>query len=153
MHTRLSCPYVPRPHRYADTGNQASFAGNGVAYFPSQGNDPTCTQPACNIKSICNVMTDASTGDEVQRLSVVAKKQAAWAREAKQARVARHITSRRAGRAAAGAAVGAPEVIPDFWGYQTCTEFAFYQTCEVGSGCFFTQGYNPPSPKQQHQQQ
>ena len=23
---------------------------------------------------------------------------------------------------------------------QTCNEFGFYQTCEVGSGCFFTQG-------------
>ena len=29
--------------------------------------------------------------------------------------------------------------IPDYWGYQTCTEFAFYQTCELGSRCFFTQ--------------
>lgn len=27
-------------------------------------------------------------------------------------------------------------------GYQTCAEFGFYQTCEVGSKCFFTQGYN-----------
>ncbi len=25
----------------------------------------------------------------------------------------------------------------NYWGYQTCTEFAFYQTCEVGSKCFF----------------
>jgi hypothetical protein len=32
------------------------------------------------------------------------------------------------------------EELPDFWGYQTCTEFAFYQTCEKGSACFFTQG-------------
>jgi len=30
----------------------------------------------------------------------------------------------------------------DYWGYQTCTEFGFYQTCEVGSNCFFTQGLN-----------
>jgi len=28
----------------------------------------------------------------------------------------------------------------DYWGYQTCTEFGFYQTCEVESQCFFTQG-------------
>lgn len=26
------------------------------------------------------------------------------------------------------------------WLYQTCSEFAFYQTCEVGSNCIFTQG-------------
>jgi len=28
----------------------------------------------------------------------------------------------------------------DYWGYQTCSEFGFYQTCEKGSRCFFTQG-------------
>ncbi|CAM9582188.1 unnamed protein product, partial [Discosporangium mesarthrocarpum] len=26
------------------------------------------------------------------------------------------------------------------WLYQTCTEFGFYQTCEVGTRCPFTQG-------------
>ena len=30
----------------------------------------------------------------------------------------------------------------DYWGWQTCTEFGFYQTCEVGSRCFYTQGLN-----------
>lgn len=29
-----------------------------------------------------------------------------------------------------------------YWGYQTCTEFGFYQTCAVGSDCFYTQGLN-----------
>jgi hypothetical protein len=28
------------------------------------------------------------------------------------------------------------------WPYQTCTEWGFYQTCELGSRCPFTQGYN-----------
>eukprot|EP01051_Picozoa_sp_SAG22_P000823 SAG22_NODE_27_length_29018_cov_465.809646_6_plen_138_part_00 len=27
----------------------------------------------------------------------------------------------------------------NYWGYQTCTEFGFYQTCEVGSKCMFLQ--------------
>merc|ERR1719215_2094262 len=37
-----------------------------------------------------------------------------------------------------------------YWGYQTCSEFGFYQTCEVGSDCFFTQGlvsFNNPDHK------
>lgn len=34
-----------------------------------------------------------------------------------------------------------PNAEVDYWGYQTCTEFGFYQTCNVGSQCFFTQGY------------
>lgn len=28
------------------------------------------------------------------------------------------------------------------WTYQTCTEFGWYQTCETGSNCPYTQGYN-----------
>jgi hypothetical protein len=28
------------------------------------------------------------------------------------------------------------------WFYQTCSEFAFYQTCDPGSNCPFTQGLN-----------
>ena len=35
-----------------------------------------------------------------------------------------------------------PHELLDYWGYQTCTEFGFYQTCEIGSRCFFAQGYN-----------
>jgi len=42
--------------------------------------------------------------------------------------------------AARAAALAAHNAALDYWGYQTCTEFGFYQTCELGSGCFFTQG-------------
>ena len=28
------------------------------------------------------------------------------------------------------------------WTYQTCNEFGWYQTCETGSNCPYTQGYN-----------
>lgn len=28
------------------------------------------------------------------------------------------------------------------WFYQTCSEFAFYQTCDTGTPCPFTQGLN-----------
>ena len=40
------------------------------------------------------------------------------------------------------AALRASHAQLDYWGWQTCTEFGFYQTCEVGSRCFFTQGLN-----------
>ena len=55
---------------------------------------------------------------------------------------ARHVAAEREellakAEATAGATGGA---VPDFWGYQTCTEFGYYQTCEVGSKCFYTQG-------------
>ncbi|EDQ86489.1 uncharacterized protein MONBRDRAFT_28146 [Monosiga brevicollis MX1] len=106
--------------------NQASFAGGGVAYFPSQSNDPSCTQAGCNINLICQVMTNTSLGDEVHRLAVVRKQQLEWLPAAFESFATKTLR------------VGAEA---DYWGYQTCTEFAFYQTCEVGSDCFFTQGY------------
>eukprot|EP00659_Diplonema_papillatum_P022028 gene22028-33788_t len=51
------------PEWYANKANQKSFAGNGVAYFPAQDNDPTCTSFACNIRLICLTMTNSSLGD------------------------------------------------------------------------------------------
>jgi len=95
---------------------QQGFAGNGVAMFPSQGNDPTCTQPGCNIEQICKVMADTAKGTPMERLAVL-----------------------RNGQQAAGL-LSESDGEPDYWGYQTCTEFGFYQTCEVGSKCFYTQG-------------
>lgn len=95
--------------------SQHSFAAQGVASFPAQSNDPKCTRPACNIKGICKIMVDKSKGDEVRRLA--------------------HV------REAQGYGVlGSNYLWPAFWTYQTCAEFGFYQTCEKGSDCFFTQG-------------
>ncbi len=36
------------------------------------------TDPSCNIRLICVVMTDDSVGDEVARLAVVSKQQQTW---------------------------------------------------------------------------
>eukprot|EP00730_Choanoeca_flexa_P016424 TRINITY_DN7750_c0_g1_i2.p1 TRINITY_DN7750_c0_g1~~TRINITY_DN7750_c0_g1_i2.p1 ORF type:complete len:509 (+),score=144.87 TRINITY_DN7750_c0_g1_i2:2-1528(+) len=121
---RLSQLFGLPAEYFASRTNQAAFAGNGVAYFPSQGNDPLCTQDACNIAKICAIMTDTSTGDQVARLAKLRKQQREWL-EPLQAEFRQLQLSAQA----------------DYWGYQTCTEFAFYQTCEVGSDCFFTQGY------------
>merc|ERR1719199_2273266 len=67
-------------------------------------------------------MTNSSIGDEVYRLALVRKDQMTSG--------LRDAVSK--SRAASG--------VPDYWGYQTCTEFAFYQTCDVGSDCMYTQG-------------
>jgi len=98
---------------------QLNFAGYGVAYFPSQGNDPACETPACNIERICKIMTDSSSNDDaMNRLAKVRSEQ--------------------------GSTFSLEEEKEDdsdlYWPYQTCTEFGFYQTCEEGSKCFFVQG-------------
>ena len=109
--------------------NQAAFAGNGVASFPSQGNDPQCKGFGCGISRICDVMAGGQKADTpVERLAELANGQ------------------RRAHEESATPADAPPvsrlHATLDYWGWQTCNEFGFYQTCEVGSQCFFTQGYN-----------
>jgi len=48
---------------------QMAFAGSGVANFPLQSNDPACRHVACNIKSICDVMTYFHSLSPVERLA------------------------------------------------------------------------------------
>jgi len=129
--TDLASLFGRTPDWYDNYDNQGSFAGNGVAYFPAQSNDPSCRTPACDIGSICKIMTNTSLGDEVHRLAQLTKTQSTW------------IPTLRSPNPLAEAkkqvSLAAPPA--NFWGYQTCVEFAFWQTCEVSSKCFFTQGY------------
>lgn len=107
--------------------NREQFAGDGVIYIPVQSNDPSCSTPLCNIASSCELLTDESLGAPIDRLAEFAKKQ--------------HLGScipvsydlSQKGLAN----VRNPERV---WMYQTCTEWGFYQTCNEGSFCPYTQG-------------
>jgi hypothetical protein len=121
---KLSKLFGQSPSFYMSKQNQGDFAGNGVAYFPAQGNDPSCSEPGCNIKEICKIMTVAG-GDPVEMLAKLSNQQASWMGARKGEKKTGEVTSGE----------------PDYWGYQTCTEFGFYQTCEIGSKCFYAQGY------------
>jgi len=119
---------LPSAQWLENPDNQKAFAGNGVADFPAQSNDPSCKDPACDIGSICRIMLNSSLGDTVHKLAAV---RAAQGPQKKFVRRQLFRSFRQ---------LQQPTDEPDYWGYQTCTEFAFYQTCEVGSKCFFTQG-------------
>jgi hypothetical protein len=67
-------------------------------------------------------MTSGTSTDSVARLANLTKMQSTW--------IPADLLSR----------VSTDE--PDYWGYQTCAEFGFYQTCEVGTQCMFAQGYD-----------
>lgn len=121
---------LPSADWLANHQNQQDFAGEGVAVFDAQSNDPACKDPACNIASICKIMLNTGLGDEVHRLAAVRAAQGNQVRPS--IPMVRSLSAMRALKKANDE--------PDYWGYQTCTEFAFYQTCEVGSQCFFTQG-------------
>lgn len=126
--TSLAASFGGKAEDYSQVAQQQSFAGEGVAYFPAQGNEPTCETPMCNIARICVAMTNASIGDEVERLAYVRKMQNSVGEE--QAFLAQSKNTK-----------PAPGYDGDIlWFWQTCTEFGFYQTCEKGSECFFTQG-------------
>jgi len=107
----------------ATKDGQRDLLGDGVAYFPSQGNDPACSEPACNIARICKVMTNTSHGDELSRLVAVRGAQALSQKPGYLKPKGPVLTN-----------------TPDFWYYQTCTEFGFYQSCEVGSNCMYVRG-------------
>jgi hypothetical protein len=136
---------------FAKKSNQAEFAGNGVASFPAQSNDPSCTEAGCNIAKICAVMTDVTVGTPVERLAKLRYSNGNTALSAPSTRVdaldlhlraRQRVAMRRQQRVRAltnGTALSNGDAF-DYWGYQTCNEFGFYQTCEVGTQCFFTQG-------------
>lgn len=126
----LAALFGKDPDYYASRDNQLAFAGYGVADFPAQANDPACTVPMCSIAKICAAMTNISIGDEVHRLAYVHQQQ----RYARQ----QDVLPEQPPEGAARPTPGFNWV--DLWGWQTCTEFGFYQTCEVGSECFYTQG-------------
>jgi thymus-specific serine protease len=114
------------------------WAGSGVIEVPSQENDPSCTSPACDIGSICATLltpVDGTSLDQnVARLAAVSALQ--------------NRGQCLLGLSDESMATVHESVLFDVyysarsWPYQTCTEFGFYQTCEIGSRCPFVQGYH-----------
>jgi hypothetical protein len=110
-----------------DTKNQEQFTGDGVVYIPVQSNDPSCSSAYCDIASICTLMTDEAVGTPLERLAVLSKSQNSNS----------CISSSYDSMIAYYKAPANPSRT---WLYQTCTEWGFYQTCNVDSLCPFTQG-------------
>lgn len=109
--------------------NQEQFAGDGVIYIPVQSNDPSCTTSNCNIEKICKTLTSApSTTSAMQRLADYAKSP----------------TCSSVSYDDMIKAMANPKSPVRSWLYQTCNEWGFYQTCEVGTACPYTQGLHTP---------
>lgn len=104
--------------------NQQQLLQNLFDVFPVQSNDPTCTQPGCNIQQVCRLMLDPEVGTPLQRLGrLVALAQGPTCLDCYLADYIALLLN------------GTGERV---WTYQTCAEFAFYQTCDPGSACPFT---------------
>lgn len=117
---------VCKPLSLDNVRNQEEFAGNGVVYFPVQSNDPACTTPNCDIRSICKLLTDESIGAPIDRLATLSAAMNPGC-----------ISANYDGMIQFWANSANPD---RSWLYQTCTEWGFYQTCEDGSKCPYTQG-------------
>merc|ERR1711871_991030 len=114
------------PSSLDKTENQGLLLQGLQGLFPLQSNDNSCKDPLCNYGRICNFMTHNSSVSFLQHLSEMARLQYGgncisvdYQAEVK---ALNDITN--------GDRV---------WLYQTCTEFGFYQTCDPGTGCPFTQ--------------
>lgn len=119
---------VCEPGSLSDIKNQEQFAGDGVVYLPAQGNDPECTTPYCNIAGICELFASEDSGaSAIDKLAYLSKIQHAGACvNASYETMIKGMAN--------------PKNPERTWLYQTCTEWGFYQTCEEGSQCPYTQG-------------
>jgi len=107
-----------------DTQNREQFAGDGVIYLPVQSNDPSCTTPNCNIGKICSTLLSDSSSSSMQRLANYAK--SATCASVSYTKMIESMAN--------------PKNPSRSWLYQTCSEWGFYQTCNVGTECPYTQG-------------
>lgn len=113
-----------------DAGARALLAEGAADPLIPQSNDPACTSsPVCDIRGQCRMLTNDSIGLPYERLVELN-------------RVARGGACLDANFTAMVEALRSVEVSDDrtdrVWFYQTCTEFAFYQTCDPDSACPFT---------------
>ena len=119
---------VPRANWLEDPTNQRTFAGCGVASFPAQANHPGCAGGACGVTEICEIMASGN-GTPLELLAKVAAAQYGG------------------GADMTGTCEmdwempgDVPPARLNYWGWQCCTEYGFYQTCEEGTECFYTRG-------------
>lgn len=117
---------ICKPGALESEKNQEQFAGDGVVYLPVQSNDPACTTPYCDIASICVLMTNETAGTPLERLAQLSSIQHMGAcQEPDYDGMIKFWSS--------------PKNPDRTWLYQTCTEWGFYQTCETGTQCPYTQ--------------
>jgi len=114
--------------------NREMLAGDGLIYVPAQSNDPACEGDLCDVEGLCTALLEGGEGEEpLESLARVAKVQNGG--ECKLVDWEGQIDMLKSLAAVAGGTRS--------WLYQTCNEFGFYQTCEEGSGCPYSQGYHP----------
>lgn len=119
--------------------NMEVFVGDGLIQVPAQENDPSCTGQVCNVKGLCEAITnhqqanpDKSSMETIAHISSIQSsnscKNVNW-----QDYIDWYSTT-------------VKENVNDrSWLYQACSEFGFYQTCNPDSQCPYGKGYHDVS--------
>ena len=121
--------------------NADAFLGDGVVFVPAQSNDPSCTDRICNIEHLCASLVAAKeiTGSNVEALAAMAKVQRNGGDNID------NDTCVEVDWEQTIAYLSSDEAMEEgtrSWLWQTCTEFGFYQTCEVDSECPYGKGHH-----------
>ncbi|KAL3779032.1 hypothetical protein HJC23_011471 [Cyclotella cryptica] len=110
--------------------------GDGILRVPAQENDPSCEKELCNIQKLCDAITGERQAEpNKSSMEILAK-----------------INGIELGNECSNVdwtlyvdyfSTPTPENANDrSWMYQTCTEFGFYQTCQIDSQCPYGKGYH-----------
>jgi thymus-specific serine protease len=132
--------------------NQQLWLGDGVVYFGTQENDPSCADSYCNIAAKCRALTSRfATEMQSENATIATASVAALAWLAQTQRPTTGGACVDLDWEATVAYIADPNRTDNdydeglrSWLWQTCTEFGFYQTCTI-SGCPFAVGYHPLS--------
>ena len=106
--------------------NWQVFSETFWGLFPLQDNDPSCSEPACDYKRICDMAETSGTDEPLEFL-----KNLYYTKRGKDC-----LSINRVADVTKLQDASNPE---RSWLWQTCTEFGFYQTCNPGSDCPFMQ--------------
>ena len=121
--------------------NADAFLGDGVVFVPAQSNDPSCTDRICNIEHLCASLVAAKeiTGSNAEALAAIAKVQRNGGDNID------NDTCVEVDWEQTIAYLSSDEAMEEgtrSWLWQTCTEFGFYQTCEIDSECPYGKGHH-----------
>ncbi|MCF8146059.1 MAG: hypothetical protein K9N21_19305 [Deltaproteobacteria bacterium] len=117
---------------YLSTQDGIDLSGSRTgSLFPVQSNDPNCEEDACNIEKVCSdYMLNSDLGQPIDRLAGL------WSL----------YTGGECTSVDYQTATIAPLLDTSLsswpirsWQYQACNEFGFFQTCDPGTECPFTQ--------------
>jgi serine protease 16 len=131
-----------------DEDNQHTFAGDGVIFVPSQSNDPACEDELCNIDKLCTAILHAShssrhsSTSSMEALARISSLQNTISLPFGHSKTSCITADYNATIAFLSNEQQSKVQGTRSWVYQTCTEFGFYQTCDINSNCPFAKGFH-----------